>query len=267
MYNINYTFYNRYNIDYDVINRPHGSGDYLFLHFITPMKLQLNGQTIVTKENAFIIFDKGTPQLYSAVKTFQNSFIHFDTDQPFSEKYNIPTDTVMYFSNPEAFAAILNNIHLEFFTKKVFCEESLDCYMTQLMILLSRYYNDAPAEKNFGSYLFNVFQNARSEIMKDLSNDWTSESMAALTNLGVSQFYQYYRSFFGNTPKADLIDARISHAKELLINEKITVSEAALRSGFQTPSHFARYFKEKCHMTPLEWVHETEKAGLNSSLF
>lgn len=256
MYKIHYTFYNRFNLDFDVIDRPQGSGDYLFLHFLTPMKIRLNNQTIITKENAFILFDKGTPQLYSAVKTFQNSFIHFDTDIPFAEKYNIPLNTILYFPDSETISNLLKNLHLEFFLKRPFFEETLDTYMTQLMIALSRSCNSDSAKPSKDSYLFNVFQGARVEILNHIVFPWTSESMAALTNLGTSQFYRYYQTFFGSTPKSDLLDARLSHAKELLTQKKITVTEAALQSGFQAPSHFTRFFKKKYHMAPQEWSHQ-----------
>lgn len=260
MYEIHYTFFNRYNLDFDIIDRPYGSGDYLLLHFITPMKLRLNGKTIITKENAFIIFDKGTPQYYSAVKTFQNTFIHFNADVNFSKKYNLPLNTVFYPSDIDTIIPFFKKIHLEFFLKRPFYEDIMDSCMTQLLVGLSRIYNNDSEKDDKNSYLFNVFQSARMEILNDLTKDWTSESMAALTGLATSQFYQYYKDYFGSTPKSDLINARLSRAKELLMNENLSVSEAALRSGFQTPSHFSRYFKKECHTTPMEWVR------LNSSL-
>ena len=51
-----YCDYNRSNPDHDMINRPSGSGDYLFLYLITPMKIQFGSDTIVTKENAFLLY-------------------------------------------------------------------------------------------------------------------------------------------------------------------------------------------------------------------
>lgn len=253
MISVNFTFYNRFNLDFDTIDRPEGSGDYLFLHLISPMKITLSNKTIITKENAFILFDKGTPQLYSAVKTFQNSFIHFDCASSFISKYKIPLNTIFYLPNIEPVASLLRNIHFEFFLKKPYFETQLDSYMSQLFVTLARALDNGTSVDEKESYLFNVFQNARYEILSSINDEWTAESMAALTNLGTSQFYRYYRAFFGCSPKADLIDARIARAKELLISEQITVSEAAVKSGFQNYAHFSRYFKKKCNMSPQEW--------------
>lgn len=70
MFKINYCDYNRSNLDYDKIYRPHGSGDNLFLFFQTPMKIKIGEDTIISKENAFILFPKGVPQEYCSVKKF-----------------------------------------------------------------------------------------------------------------------------------------------------------------------------------------------------
>lgn len=255
MFHVNYTFFNRFNFDYDKIRRPFGSNDYLFLHFAAPMKITLNHKTYITKENAFILFNKGTPQIYSAVKTFQNSFIHFRSeDASFIYKYKIPTDTILYFSDPEPIIQLLQKIHLEYFLRKPLYENMLDAYINELLIHLSRSQQTPSDKEEIHSYLFDLFQRARHEILSHITYQWTSESMATLTNLGTSQFYQYYQKFFNSTPKADLLQARINHAKKLLSNEKMTVSEVAQQSGFQNASHFARYFKKQCGVSPLDYA-------------
>ena len=74
--------------------------------------------------------------------------------------------------------------------------------------------------------------------------------MVALTNLGVSQFYSYYQLFFNRSPKAELLEARLERAKYLLRVEAMPVGQAAVQSGFTNLSHFTRYFKKECGMTP-----------------
>ncbi len=266
MYEIHYTFYNRYNLDFDIIDRPNGSGDYLLLHFVTPMRILLNGRLFVTKENAFIIYNVGTPQYYTAVKTFQNSFVHFSADIDFAKKYRIPLDTVFYPADIDTITPLFESLHLEFFLKRPFYEENVDSFMTQLLVALSRNCNSVSERGDKTSYLFNIFQSARLEILNNLTKAWTSESMAALTGLGTSQFYRYYKDYFGSTPKSDLINARLSKAKELMAREGLSVSEAAFRSGFQTPAHFSRYFRKECHVAPMEWVQRYTGAPLGGGV-
>lgn len=81
MFEVNYCDYNRVNPDYDRIDRPQGSGDHLLLFLVTPMKFWIDGEMIVSRENAFIYYPKGAPQIYEAVRSFRNSFIHFDMNE------------------------------------------------------------------------------------------------------------------------------------------------------------------------------------------
>ena len=62
--------YNRSNADYDIIYRPEGSGDYLFLLFKTPMRVYAGKQFSITQENAciFLIFLK----FYCLLDIFNN---------------------------------------------------------------------------------------------------------------------------------------------------------------------------------------------------
>ncbi|MDE5716231.1 MAG: AraC family transcriptional regulator, partial [Lachnospiraceae bacterium] len=80
MFHTGYCDYNRFNPDCDIINRPEGSGDYLFLYFMAPMKVQMGGRTHMTREGAFLLYTPGEPQIYEAVRQFKNSFVHFTCD-------------------------------------------------------------------------------------------------------------------------------------------------------------------------------------------
>lgn len=251
MFHINYCDYNRSNPDYDKIERPCGSGDYLFLYFMVPMKVQLGSESVIAKEGAFLLYSPGYPQIYQAVKKFKNSFIHFTCEEEdFLQQYDIPANRIVYLSNPEAMNEMLKNIYVENLTKPDYYTEQSDNLMHQLFILFSRQYHAYGAASVLPSSLYPQFQKARIEILTHIDRDWNSENMAALTNLGTSQFYSYYKLFFNRSPKAELLDARIERAKYLLKAEALPVSQAAAQSGFDNLSHFTRYFKKQCGMTP-----------------
>lgn len=251
MFHITYCDYNRSNPDYDKINRPNGSGDYLFLYFMTPMKVQLDTENIIAKEGAFLLYTPGHSQIYQAVKKFKNSFIHFTSESnTFIKQYDLPVNQVVYLSNPGAMNELLRNIYVENVTKMDYYAEQSDKLMHQLFILFSRQCHVYGADTTLPSGLYPQFQKARIEILTHIDREWNSENMAALTNLGTSQFYSYYKLFFNRSPKAELLDARIERAKYLLKVEALPVSQAASLSGFDNLSHFTRYFKKECGMTP-----------------
>ena len=134
-----YCDYNRSNPDYDMINRPSGSGDYLFLYLITPMKIQLGAETIVTKENAFLLYTPGEAQIYQAVRRFKNSFVHFTCDEEdFLKDYDLPANRVVYLPDPGAMNTVLRSIYMENVLKQDFYPEQADMLLRQLFILFSR---------------------------------------------------------------------------------------------------------------------------------
>lgn len=246
-----YCDYNRSNPDYDIINRPAGSGDYLFLYLITPMKIRFGTETVVTKEHAFLLYTPGEAQIYQAVRRFKNSFVHFTSDNgDFLKEYDLPANRVVYLPDPGAMNTALRNIYMESVLKQDFYAEQMDMLMRQLFILFSRQLHTWPGGSAIPADLYEQFRKARIEILTNITREWNTDSMAALTNLGVSQFYSYYQLFFNRSPKAELLEARLERAKYLLRVEAMPVGQAAAMSGFANLSHFTRYFKKECGMTP-----------------
>ena len=254
MFHTGYCDYNRSNPDHDRIDRPEGSGDYLIVYFMTPMKVYMGSEKIITKEGAFLLYTPGEPQIYQAVKKFKNSFVHFTCDDDsFLSTYQLPVNRIVYLPYPDAMNALFKNIYVESVVKQDYYQEQIDKLMHQLFILFSRQLHTYPKEIGIHADLYEQFKKARIEILTHIDRDWDADRMAALTNLGTSQFYNYYKLFFNRSPKSELLDARIERSKHLLRVEKIPVGQAAVQAGFDNLSHFTRYFKKMCGMTPSEY--------------
>lgn len=254
MFHISYCGYNHSNPDYDRIDRPFGSGDYLLLYFMTPMRVQMGTETLVTKEGAFLLYTPGAAQIYQAVKHFKNSFVHFTCgDDSFLLDYHLPVNQVVYLPDPGSMNLLFKNIYMESLIKQEHYEKQIDALMQQLLILFSRQMHIGPKEDAIDAGIYEQFKKARMEILTHIEKEWTADSMAALTNLGRSQFYRYYKRFFNRSPKSELLDARIERAKYLIRMEQMPVSQAGELTGFRSQSHFTRYFSKNCGMTPSEY--------------
>lgn len=256
MFHVGYCDYNRFNPDYDMINRPEGSGDYLFLYFMAPMKVHIGDRTHMAKEGAFLLYTPGEPQVYQAVKRFKNSFVHFTCDDDsFIPAYELPVNQIVYLPYPDTMNTLFKSIYVESVLKQDYYQEQIDKLMHQLFILFSRQLHTFPEGVGSHADLFEQFRKARIEILTHIDREWDAGSMAALTNLGISQFYSYYKLFFNRSPKSELLDARIERSKYLLRVEKLPVGQAAVQAGFDSLPHFTRYFKKACGMTPSEYRH------------
>lgn len=249
----NYCNYNFSNPDYDIIDRPQGIAEYLFLYFHTPMRIRLNGGIYIAKPGACILIPPHTRTYYQAVEQFKNSFVHFngDTVKELLDHYeNIPRNTLFYPPDVPAINQIIKEIYTEYVSKDFLWEERIDNLLQEMLIVIARQLGTSLKVPDNARELYDVFQKARLTILTHPEQEWTAQSMAELAHLGSSQFYNYYKEFFQCSPKSELLDVRIERAKYLLQHENFSVAVVAEYCGFTNLSHFTRYFKKKCGMTP-----------------
>ncbi|NMH86842.1 hybrid sensor histidine kinase/response regulator transcription factor [Flavivirga algicola] len=72
-------------------------------------------------------------------------------------------------------------------------------------------------------------------------------------------FYQKVKALTNHTPFELLKMYRLTKGAEFLVQEKLSVKEVAIRTGFKSRTHFTRLFKEKYGTTPGMYATENEK--------
>ena len=250
-FEIHYCDFHKVNPIRDKIDRPTGSGDYLMLHFLTPMILNQKGEYINVQPGGCILFTPNIPQQYQAVNRFVNSYIHFDVkDEAVFDELNIPRNVVFYPAVTDKIELCFRQLHIENIEKNLHYERSIDLLMQGLFIEISRQINRSIEHNMIDMDIYENFRRARIEILSHPEKNWNADNMSMLTNIGKSQFYNYYKKFFGSSPKAELLDVRLERAKYLLKTETTSISDIAVKSGFNNLSHFTRYFKKAFGNSP-----------------
>ena len=259
LFTLNFCEYNRFNQDCSTIYRPSGSDDYLFLLLKTPMKVYMNGELQVTGENACLLYTPGFPQHYQAVRRFCNSYLHFSSDEDPSILYGIPANQIFYPADYPDADGLIRRLQQEYFSLSSFRDEYINTLIIQLFITLSRSLSRSAAETEETETLYPAFQSMRLAMLTNCQEDWDVKRLCRLVNLERSQFYVYYHHFFSTTPKADLLQARLEKAKNLLSNEALQVKEVALLCGFRNLEHFTRYFTGNCGCSPRKWQEQANR--------
>ncbi len=232
------------------INRDNGIPCYTFLHFYTPVEITINGTTIHTESNACILIEKDISN-----KIFSNiDMIHdwFHLDDCSAQKWlaiGLKFNTIYYPTSPENITSNIRNIEYEYIVKKPFYEKIIENQIENLFINISRSLNtklellDQDNNK--------AIQRLRLEMFRTLKFNWTVKNMAEKINLSESHFFALYKKNYGLSPMRDLINARITAAKNLLMFTDRKISEIAEKTGYSNPYHFSRQFKQITGITPI----------------
>lgn len=77
--------------------------------------------------------------------------------------------------------------------------------------------------------------------------------LAELCGMSGEYFRHCFRRVYGVAPHQYISHQKINLAKKLLCDESCTIDELSRRMGFASCSYFARFFRERCGMSPTEY--------------
>jgi AraC-like DNA-binding protein len=114
-----------------------------------------------------------------------------------------------------------------------------------------------PANEALHNHFLSISDETSSPIKEIMETNYPYdlgiEAYARMTNRSVSSFKRDFQSIYKTTPGRWLIEKKLTHAKNLLIQTEDTISNIAFDSGFENTAHFCRLFKQKTGLTSLEY--------------
>lgn len=228
------------------IDRKQGLEVYTFLHFYDSVHLLVNGKILTTRSHACILYAPDTPQYFTSSTPILHDWFHFSTQQPLPE--GVHCDTVYYPANHSFVTNIVSELESEFTTQKAFRDTIIDLKISELLIKVTRSNLDTRTPLN--RWTRESLQKLRLEMFMHLEKRWTVSEMASRLYLGVSHFYNAYRTLYGCSPYEDLINARIRAAANALTYSDESIAAIAEELGYNNVSHFSRQFHAQIGMSP-----------------
>ncbi len=110
-------------------------------------------------------------------------------------------------------------------------------------------------DKKRVTYL-NSFMDLRKSIYKQPGHRWSVDEMSRMMMLSRAYFQRLYKKNFGVSAMTDVINARITLAKKLLVKERISISEVAVACGYESEIYFMQQFKKETGQTPSQFRKE-----------
>lgn len=95
-------------------------------------------------------------------------------------------------------------------------------------------------------------------VMKNFKQKMSVSELAELTNMTPTSFSRYFRIHANKSFSEFVSEIRIGHACKLLIEKKMSSSQACYESGYGTLSNFNRQFKAQTQTTPTDYKRQYE---------
>ncbi len=240
------------------IDRPQGLGQYLLLHFHTPMLVRTTGGLVRGEPDDCLLYEPSAPQWFTGRGVgYIDDWMHF-TGRAAPElvaRYQVPVNNVFRPREVDFIAHVLESISRELHRRELFWQHSVRTLVEGLLLRLGRLANERERSELGPADLARakVLRDVRMQVHEQLGNRWTVESMAELAHVSASRFAVLYKKLFGVSPIEDLVDARLARARALLTNAGLPIGEVAVQTGFASLSYFSRLFHRRVGSTPREY--------------
>lgn len=247
------------------IERPYGSGDYLFLFSTTEVDMYIKNKKHRIEPNTFMLYRPTDPQLYYEHENgFTNDYFHFSGEHlgEFFLRMGIPMNTPTTISDDHFVRFFIRKMESEYIRRDLFWEEKISIQVEDFFISLARMWRakEDYVMNPYKATMLEKFKNVREEVVTNMSLDWTVDDMAELVYLSRSRFSVLYKEFFGCGPKEDLIETRMNRAKYLLIATSSPIHDIAERVGYDNVYHFSKQFKKVTGYSPRKYM-QLQKAN------
>jgi AraC-like DNA-binding protein len=252
------------------IDRPHGTGDWLFLHFKTPITVRDSAGLLTIPAGACILYEPGRPQWYHGTGAgYTIDYCHFagEAARGLVRRYAVPLNRAVLPSRPQPFSTMMRGLALEFHRHDRHWADVCSLLLTQILIAFGRSASGADAAELTPrqAELADRLRDLRMRVHQELKTRWTIPSLAGLAHLSPSRFSHVYRQFFGLSPMDDLIDARVAHAAWLLSSEPIPVKQVAAECGFSDTNYFSRVFHARTGCAPKDYARRKRPSRASAS--
>ncbi len=215
----------------------------------TEYKIEKNDITLLSQNNYFTSYRVPKEGVYkSLIIYFDDKFVY-----DFLKKYSIKPQekrAVLVLKSDAKMLKVLESFYS--YLGENLSDELIRLKIEEIFLHVRRI-----NPKALGGFFGFVIANSKGRILRLLEENadiiYDIEDMCYLTSLSKESLRSYLKSTLGLTPKKWLDELRLKKAKELLKDEKNTVSFVASECGYSSVSWFISKFKERFGVTPREY--------------
>lgn len=250
-----------YNHSHDktfVMDRPSGTGAWLFLIIKTTALFEINGVRHTVKENSFIVLSPQTPCRYTGLDDrYTDDWLYLSAEEDnagFFSSLDIPVNKPIYLGNVQELSQIMHILTYEHYSAEIYHEDIERHYLDILFMKISRLIKNSEyqtsrllMEKNAS------LTHMRTRIFTQPETVESVEFLAREAGMSLSGFQHSYKKLFGVSVKSDIVSGRLERSKRLLTATNLTLDKIAEQCGYASTLTFMRQFKARFGKTPTEY--------------
>lgn len=191
---------------------------------------------------------------------FASSLIENNTDLAAASRFINKCHIVSRRKNPELcnkLTGLIYELQDTYKTKHHFTETRCKLLVYEILLTIGEYVMDEHREQigsaNFSDKSWDYIRSSMNYISEHSSEDISEAQVAS--EIGLSQYY--FSKLFNEYTEMSFPDylsgIRVQNAINLLINEKLSITECAFMAGFQSTTRFNKVFRDITGMTPREY--------------
>jgi AraC-like DNA-binding protein len=247
------------------IDRPQGSGDWVLIHFPTPMRLRDRHGIKETHADACILYAPDDPHWFQAAgSTLVNHYVHLHGADlaELIARLGLPVNEVFYPRPADFLPLQLEELRNEWASGDPHSALVFSAMAVRLLACLARHMagtdGDAPPRQDPVDERLRWF---RKRIQTHPHLVWSVSGLARLAGLSPAYFSTTWRRQFGVSPQDDLIQARLDRACQLLANSELSITRVAQACGFADPLYFSRLFRKRIGRSPRDFARQLAPLG------
>ncbi len=238
------------------IFRPTGREDWLLFYVATGGERFFLHEQTDARPGSFIIFRPHEPQIHTQPLpiTAEFYYIHFQAPPDF-DLFGLKSATVYATSPSTTVRDLFEQAITELQDKQPFCEQLCVAKLLELLALLARRTESLlPPHRRYARQIEAVIRLMNREFDKNTD----LAEYAAMCNVSKFHFLRLFKELTGVSPIEYRNKLRLEHAKALLEDESIPVSEIGTRVGYSSPTYFCDTFKKKTGMSPRQYRNQRQ---------
>ncbi len=249
---------------------PHAKGEfcirmvgphYTLCNFDTPFLYEKDGVLVAGQRGDVLIMEPGQIVYHGPRKDAKEGFVNDwiqVTGADFGQlldRYPLPRNTAFDVGRNHVLRSYLEQLQVESRNPEVGKQDVIASILTQMVVNLYRSYEKSREELSTRSVRI-----VAEAIAQDPGHGWHLQELARLSGYSTSRFSELYRAQYGLSPMQDVLQKRVTLAKQYLLSGQASISYIAEVCGFQSATYFCKYFKQAVGCSPSRYIYFDDPA-------